>query len=59
MSKLTGERQASQVGVVLEFVLTREDLTRARLSRLKAVVDSNRAQQDLKHAVGGISEQRG
>jgi len=58
MSKLAAERQASQVGVVLEFVLAREDLTRARLSRLKAVVDFNRAQQDLKYAVGDISEKR-
>jgi hypothetical protein len=39
----------------LEFVLAREDLTRARLSRLRAVVDFNRAQQDLKYAVGDLS----
>lgn len=45
------------MGVVLEFLLAREDLTRVRLSRLKAVVDFNRAQQDLKHAVGEISKQ--
>ena len=57
MSKLAAERQASQVGVVLEFVLAREDLTRARLSRLRAVVDFNRAQQDLKYAVGDVSGQ--
>ena len=55
MSKLAAERQASQFGVVLEFVLAREDLTRARLSRLRAVVDFNRAQQDLKYAVGDVS----
>ena len=55
MSKLAAERQASQIGVVLEFVLAREDLTRARLSRLRAVVDFNRAQQDLKYAVGDVS----
>jgi outer membrane protein TolC len=52
MSKLAAERQASQVGVVLEFVLAREDLTRARLSRVRAVVDYNRAQQALRCAVG-------
>jgi outer membrane protein TolC len=57
MSKLAAERQASQVGVVLEFVLAREDLTRARLSHLRAVVEFNRAQQDLKYAVGDFSEQ--
>ena len=57
MSKLAAERQASQIGVVLEFVLAREDLTRARLSRLRAVVDFNRAQQDLKYAVGDVSGQ--
>jgi outer membrane protein TolC len=55
MSRLAAERQASQVGVVLEFVLAREDLTRARLSRLRAVVDFNRAQQDLRCAVGDLS----
>lgn len=55
MTKLAAERQASQVGVVLEFVLAREEVTRARLSRLKAVVDFNRAQQDLKYAVGDLS----
>jgi len=55
MSKLAADRQASEVGVVLEFVLAREDLTRARLSRLRAVVDYNRAQQDLKYAVGDRS----
>ena len=57
MSKLAAERQASQIGVVLEFVLAREDLTRARLSRLRAVVNFNRAQQDLKYAVGDVSGQ--
>lgn len=57
MSKLAAERQASQIGVVLEFVLAREDLTWARLSRLRAVVDFNRAQQDLKYAVGDVSGQ--
>jgi outer membrane protein TolC len=52
MSRLAEERQASQVGVVLEFVTAREELTRARLARMRAVVDFNRAQRDLKYAVG-------
>ena len=55
MSRLAEERQASQVGVVLEFVTAREELTRARLGRMRAVVDFNRAQQDLKYAVGDLS----
>ncbi len=42
-------------GVVLEFLRAREDLTRARLSRSRAVVDFNRAKQDLKYAVGDFS----
>lgn len=56
MTKLAAERQASQVGVVLEFVLAREELTRARLSRVRAVVDFNRAQQALRCAVGDIGK---
>jgi outer membrane protein TolC len=55
MSRLAEERQASQVGVVLEFVTAREELTRARLGRMRAVLDFNRAQQDLKYAVGDLS----
>lgn len=54
LTKLAAERQASQVGVVLEFVLAREELTKARLSRVRAVVDFNRAQQALKCAVGDV-----
>jgi outer membrane protein TolC len=52
MTRLAGERQASEVGVVLEYVMAREDLTRARLGRVRAVVDFNRAQYALKMAVG-------
>jgi outer membrane protein TolC len=55
MSRLAEERQASQVGVVLEFVTAREELTRARLGRMRAVVDFNRAQLDLQYAVGDVS----
>lgn len=52
MTRLAGERQASEVGVVLEYVMAREDLTRARLGRVRAVVEFNRAQHALKIAVG-------
>ncbi|HYF37257.1 MAG TPA: TolC family protein, partial [Prosthecobacter sp.] len=52
MSKLARERQASQVGVVLEYLLAREEVTRARQSRVKAVTDFNKAQHQLKRAVG-------
>ncbi len=52
MTRLAGERQASQVGVVLEYITAREELTRARLAQVRAVMDHNRAQQALKVAVG-------
>ncbi|MFO1483168.1 MAG: TolC family protein [Verrucomicrobiaceae bacterium] len=52
MTKLAKERQASQVGVVLEYLLAREELTRAKQSRVKAVTDFNKAQHSLKRAVG-------
>lgn len=52
MVKLAKERQASQLGVVLEYLLAREELTRARQSRVKAVTDFNKAQHALKRAVG-------
>ncbi|MBB5037549.1 TolC family protein [Prosthecobacter dejongeii] len=52
MVKLAKERQASQLGVVLEYLLAREELTRARQSRVRAVTDFNKAQHELKRAVG-------
>lgn len=52
MSTLARERQATQVGVVLEYLLAREELTRARQSRVKAVTEHNKAQHALKRAVG-------
>ncbi|WP_395753005.1 TolC family protein [Prosthecobacter sp.] len=52
MTKLAKERQASQVGVVLEYLLAREELTRARQSRVIAVTEFNKAQHALKRAVG-------
>lgn len=52
MVKLAKERQASQLGVVLEYLLAREELTRARQSRVRAVTGFNQAQHELKRAVG-------
>lgn len=52
MVKLAKERQASQLGVVLEYLLAREELTRARQSRVQAVTSFNKAQHELKRAVG-------
>jgi outer membrane protein TolC len=52
MVKLAKARQASQLGVVLEYLLAREELTRARQSRVEAVAGFNRAQHELRRAVG-------
>lgn len=52
MTKLAGERQASQVGVVLEYVMARDELRQARLARVRSVIDFNCAQQELQIAVG-------
>jgi outer membrane protein TolC len=52
MVKLAKERQASQLGVVLEYLLAREELTRARHTRVQAVTDFNKAQHELKRATG-------
>jgi outer membrane protein TolC len=52
MVKLARERQASQLGVVLEYLLAREELTRARQSRVQSVTRYNKAQHELKRAVG-------
>jgi hypothetical protein len=37
----------------LEYITAREELTRARLAQVRAVMDHNRAQQALRVAVGG------
>lgn len=52
MVQLAKDRQASQLGVVLEYLLAREELTRARQGRVKSVTDYNKAQHALKRAVG-------
>jgi outer membrane protein TolC len=53
MVKLAQERQASQLGVVLEYLLAREELTRAKRDRVTAVVGYNKAQHALARALGG------
>ncbi|MCB1225782.1 MAG: TolC family protein [Verrucomicrobiales bacterium] len=52
MVKLAKERQASQLGVVLEYLLAREERTRARQSRVQAVTNFNKAQHELRRAIG-------
>ncbi|MFM2167135.1 MAG: hypothetical protein RIS79_1506 [Verrucomicrobiota bacterium] len=55
MVKLAKERQASQLGLVLEYLLACEELTRARQNRVQAVTSFNKAQCELKRAIGRAS----
>lgn len=59
MVKLARERQASQIGVVLEYLLAREELTRAKRDRVRAVSAHNQAQHALLRALGGIGRGAG
>lgn len=52
MVRLARERQASQIGVVLEYLLAQEELTRARQSQIEAITGFNKAQHALLRAVG-------
>jgi len=52
MVTLAEQRQASQLGVVLEYLLAGEELTRAKQDRVKAVTDFNTAQHELRRALG-------
>ncbi len=54
-NKLTLGRSEFAVGVVLETVLSEQELTRARLEYLRAVTQFNAAQYLLYQAVGGAS----
>ncbi len=54
MARLAQERQASQIGVVLEYLLAREELTRAKRDRVNAVAGHNKAQHALLRALGGL-----
>ena len=44
------------MGVVLEYLLAREELTRAKRARVAAVAGCNKAQHALARAVGGIEK---
>ena len=46
------ERQASEIGVVLEYLMASEELARARRDRVRAVTAFNRMQHELVRAVG-------
>ncbi len=50
--KLAQMRREFAVGVVLENIQAEQDLTRARLDYLSAIADYNKAQYQLKHAIG-------
>jgi outer membrane protein TolC len=56
MATLAKERQASQLGVVLEYLTAREELTRAKRARVLAVAGYNKAQHALARAVGGLAK---
>jgi outer membrane protein TolC len=55
MAGLAKERQASQIGVVLEFLLAQEELTLAKRDRFQAVSAHNASQHRLFRALGGVS----
>ncbi|MBI4326428.1 MAG: TolC family protein [Chloroflexi bacterium] len=52
--RLAQARKEFAVGIVLENIQAEQDLTRARLDYLKAVVESNKAQYALSRAVGRL-----
>ncbi len=51
--RLSRERKDFQVGMVLETVQAEEDLVRARENGLRTIVEWNKAQYALDHAIGG------
>jgi len=57
-NKLTQERQEFAVGIVLETVLSEQELTRARLDYLQAITQHNAAQYLLQQAVGSTSDSK-
>ena len=54
--RLTSQRKEFAVGVVLEHVQAEQDLTRARLDYLNVVAEFNRAQFELRRAIGDATE---
>jgi len=54
--RLASQRKEFAVGVVLEHVQAEQDLTRARLDYLNVVAEFNKAQFELKRAIGDAPE---
>ncbi len=54
--RLTARRKEFAVGVVLEHVQAEQDLTRTRLDYLNVVAEFNRAQFELKRAIGDATD---
>jgi integrase len=52
MMTLARQRTASGVGVVLEYLLAREEFTRARRAQIQSITGCNAAQHALLRAVG-------
>ena len=52
--RLAQTRKEFAVGIVLETIQAEQDLTRARLDYFKAVAEFNKAQYELKNAVGNL-----
>lgn len=54
--RLSQERKEFGVGIVLEYIQSEQDLTRARIDYLNAVAEFNKAQYALTKAVGSYPE---
>jgi outer membrane protein TolC len=52
MVSLASQRLTSELGAVLEVLLAQEEATRARIARITAVTDYNKAQHELHLATG-------
>jgi len=52
MVSLASQRLTSELGAVLEVLLAQEEATRARIARITAVTDYNKAQHELYRATG-------
>lgn len=52
--KLARDRQASQIGVVLEYLVASEELSQARMDQVKSITEHNKAQYALRHATGEL-----
>ncbi|MEY4483865.1 MAG: hypothetical protein RL693_1317 [Verrucomicrobiota bacterium] len=52
--KLARDRQANQIGVVLEFLVASEELSHARMDQVNSITEHNKAQYALRHATGEL-----